>query len=226
MSRMNDLLPLLINLWLSWRCQLESNPTPLTISLPQEEGQLYCIGWEHLYHLLLEGERQALFLLATVCVSAKLLETCPTLCDPMDHSPLDSSVHGIFQAKLLEWFAMPSSRGSSRPKDQTHVSHISCIGRKILNPVSHLGNPLATTPLTIQGARGVQGDDRKSVLALCTKCVSQHSFSNNKIKYMNFYRSQNFPVHSLIGSEFKVTFASVSLLNVNHFYSDMSLNPN
>ena len=41
------------------------------------------------------------------------LEPCLTLCDPMNCSPSDSSVHGIFQARILEWVAMPSSRGSS-----------------------------------------------------------------------------------------------------------------
>ena len=46
------------------------------------------------------------------------------LCDSMDCSPLGSSVHGILQARALEWVAMPSSRGSSQPRDQTKVSHI------------------------------------------------------------------------------------------------------
>ena len=46
---------------------------------------------------------------------AKSLQSCPTLCDPMDCSLPDSSVHGILQAKILEWVAMPSSRGSSQP---------------------------------------------------------------------------------------------------------------
>ena len=45
-------------------------------------------------------------------------ESCPTLCDPMDCSPPASSVHGILQARILEWVAMPSSRGSSRPRDE------------------------------------------------------------------------------------------------------------
>ena len=46
--------------------------------------------------------------------------------DPMDHSPPDSSVHGILQARILEWVAMPSSRGSSPPRNQTHNSYIAC----------------------------------------------------------------------------------------------------
>ena len=45
---------------------------------------------------------------------------------------LPGSVHGIFQTRILEWVAMPSSMGSSRPKDWTHVSWISCVGRQIL----------------------------------------------------------------------------------------------
>ena len=58
-----------------------------------------------------------------VCVLcyAELLQSCPTLCEPMDcHSP-GSSDHGIFQARLLDWVAMPSSRGSSRPRDPTQT---------------------------------------------------------------------------------------------------------
>ena len=49
-----------------------------------------------------------------------------TLCDPTDCSPADSSVHGILQARMPEWVAMPSFRGSSQPMDQTWVSYISC----------------------------------------------------------------------------------------------------
>ena len=49
----------------------------------------------------------------------KVVQSCPTLCDPMNYT-----VHGIFQARLLEWVAFPFSRGSSQPRDQTQVSHI------------------------------------------------------------------------------------------------------
>ena len=48
---------------------------------------------------------------------------------PKDHSLPDSSVHGILQARILEWVAIPSSRGSSQPRDQTRISYVSCIGR-------------------------------------------------------------------------------------------------
>ena len=52
-------------------------------------------------------------------VCAKSLQLCSPLCNPTDCSPPGSSVHGILQARTLEWVAMPSSRGSSRPRDQT-----------------------------------------------------------------------------------------------------------
>ena len=48
----------------------------------------------------------------------KKLQSCPTLCNPIEHSPPGSSVHGILQARILEWVAMPSSRRSSQPRDQ------------------------------------------------------------------------------------------------------------
>ena len=54
----------------------------------------------------------------------KSLQLCPALCDPMDCNPQDSSIHGILQARLLEWVAMPPSRGTSQPRDRTQVSHI------------------------------------------------------------------------------------------------------
>ena len=61
---------------------------------------------------------------------AQSLQSCQTLCDPMDSSPQGSSVHGILQARILEWVAMPSSRTSSPPRDRTHVSCSFCIAGK------------------------------------------------------------------------------------------------
>ena len=58
---------------------------------------------------------------------AKSLQSCLTLCDPVDYSPPGSSVHGILQARILEWVAMSSSRGSSWLRDQTCVSCGFCI---------------------------------------------------------------------------------------------------
>ena len=53
-------------------------------------------------------------------------------CNPMDCSPPGSSVHGILHARILEWGVMLSSRGSSRPRDWTHMSYVSYIGRQVL----------------------------------------------------------------------------------------------
>ena len=55
-------------------------------------------------------------------VEVLVTKSYPTLCNPMDYSLPGSSVHGILQARLLEWVAIPFSRGSSQPRDQTTVS--------------------------------------------------------------------------------------------------------
>ena len=55
---------------------------------------------------------------SSVCVCVQLLQSSLTLCDPMDHGPPGCSVHGILQARVLEWAVMPFSR----PQDQTRLS--------------------------------------------------------------------------------------------------------
>ena len=64
--------------------------------------------------------------LLLLVVNAYVLVTqpCPTLCNPTDRSPPGSSVHGILQARILEWVAISFSRGSSPPRDRTQVSCI------------------------------------------------------------------------------------------------------
>ena len=54
--------------------------------------------------------------------SMSAMQLCPTFCDPMACSLPGSSVHGILQARILEWVAIPFSRGSSQPRDQIRVS--------------------------------------------------------------------------------------------------------
>ena len=63
----------------------------------------------------------------SLCMHAKSLQLCPTLCDPMDGSPPGSSVCGILHARILEWVTTPSSRGSYQLRDQSRVSCISYI---------------------------------------------------------------------------------------------------
>ena len=55
---------------------------------------------------------------------SEVAQSCPTLCDPMDCSLPGSSVHGIFQTRVLQWVAISFSRGSSQPRDQTRLSCI------------------------------------------------------------------------------------------------------
>ena len=55
---------------------------------------------------------------------SEVAQSCPTLWDPVDCSPPGSSVHGILQARILEWVAISFSRGFSWPRDRTQVSRI------------------------------------------------------------------------------------------------------
>ena len=71
------------------------------------------------------------------CIYAKSLQSCPTLCDPMDCSLPGYSVHGIRQARILEWGAMSSSRGSTQPRDPTCIS----CGSSIVVTDEPLGKP-------------------------------------------------------------------------------------
>ena len=69
----------------------------------------------------LEGEVLTTGLPGSEC---EVAQSCPTLCDPLDCSLSGSSVHGIFQARVLEWIAIAFSRGSSQPGNRTPVSRI------------------------------------------------------------------------------------------------------
>ena len=62
----------------------------------------------------------------------KVTQSCLILCNPIDYI-----VHGILQARILEWVAFPFSRGSSQPRDQTGLPHC----RRILYQLSHQGSP-------------------------------------------------------------------------------------
>ena len=87
-----------------------------------------CISKQILYHC---AAWEVLSLLHE-CVCAKSLQSYLTLCDLMGHSPPGSSGQRILQARILMWVFMPSCRLSSRPRDLTHVSYISCMGRQVL----------------------------------------------------------------------------------------------
>ena len=85
-------------------------------------------GCRWLFHTELSGKASQI-----MCVHVcSVTQSCLILCDSMDHSPPGSSVPEILQARILEWVAMPHSRESSQPWDQTHISYISCVGRQVL----------------------------------------------------------------------------------------------
>ena len=91
-------------------------------------------GWESLvgFHLwdctesdTTKAKQQQQLTTANVFDSeVKAAQSCPTLCDPMDCSLPGPSVHEILQTRILEWVAIPFSRGSSQPRDRIQVSHI------------------------------------------------------------------------------------------------------
>ena len=73
-------------------------------------------------------------------VHAKLLQSCLTLCNPMNCSPPDSLVHRVLQVKILEWVAISHSRDLSNAGIKS-LPHVSCIGRQVLSTSVHLGSP-------------------------------------------------------------------------------------
>ena len=75
---------------------------------------------------------------ARMCLPAKSLWSCPTLCDAMDCSPPSSSARGILQARILEWVAVSSSRGSFLSQGSNLRPYISYIGRQVLYCQCHL----------------------------------------------------------------------------------------
>ena len=75
------------------------------------------------------------------CMHALSLQSCLTLCHPMDCSPPGASVHGILQARTLEWVTMPASRGSSPPRDRTLVSYVYLRWQAFSLPLAPPGEP-------------------------------------------------------------------------------------
>ena len=114
--------------WLSARCMTEilKQCIPFKFSI----SWCFCVAFRVVFSGLSSNSLVSSLMIMYVC--AKLLQTCLTLCDPMNCSPPGSSVCGISQARILEWVAISSCKGSSRPRDWTCVSNVSCIGRQVL----------------------------------------------------------------------------------------------
>ena len=102
----------------------------------------------------------------SMCVRPESLQSCPTACDPMDCSPPGSSVHGILQARILEWVAMPSSRGSSRPRDQT------CIVRRFTTGASLEAHSFNTLQIFLEHL-------------LCARCCTGHYWTQQGTKSLS-----------------------------------------
>ena len=80
-----------------------------------------------------------------VHAACTVAQPCLTLCDPIDCNLPGSSLHGILQARILEWVAISSSRGSSWPRDRTHMSWYLLHRQRSSLPLSYLGSPLHFT---------------------------------------------------------------------------------
>ena len=114
---------------------------------------------------------------------AESLQLCLSLCDPVDYDLPGSSVHGSLQARILAWVAIPSSRGSSQPRDQTWVS---CIAARSFTIWAMREAQLCVTPLAIssQGHQDSPCDSQSVILQISglTNTLSQTFLGGFTIK--------------------------------------------
>ena len=103
----------------------------------------------------------------------KVTQSCPNLCNRMDYT-----IHGILQARILEWVAIPFSRGSSQPRDQTQVSHV--VG--IFSPAEPPGKPKNTR---VGGLSLLQGifptQELNQGLLHCRRILYQLSYQGSSL---------------------------------------------
>ena len=110
---------------MAWGC-LSFLTIPLAVSPSQVQASPLLYSSE----VYSQGTHKSVMILVyafcprVVVAGVLVAQSCLTLCNPMHCSPPGSSVHGILQARILEWVAIPFSRGSSRSRDQTQVSFI------------------------------------------------------------------------------------------------------
>ena len=127
---------------------LQKWPMPCLSSVLSFPPTCYCsyllIPWHHLFPCPSAVLCRSSWLkTGVVCVCAQSFScVCPTLCDSMNCSLPGSSVHGIFQARKLEWVVISSSRGSSLPRDP-----VSLVLQADYVPLSHWGSPIPLNPL-------------------------------------------------------------------------------
>ena len=99
-------------------------PGTLECCLIWWQKELRILRWGDYHGLPRKAQNAVMCILvgSSACMHAQSLQSCPSFYNTMDCSPPCSSLHGISQAGILEWVAMLSSRGSSRPRDQTRSS--------------------------------------------------------------------------------------------------------
>ena len=98
---------------------------------PQYTYRLKVRGWKNIFHTNGKQKKAGVAILVSKWKKeSEVAQSCPTLCDTVDCSPPGSSVHGILQARILEWVAISFSRGSSWPRDRTQVS---CIAGRLFH---------------------------------------------------------------------------------------------
>ena len=111
-----------VYLWLEW-CSRDI----FSYKLKHNFFQIYNQNNSHIIFHSSLGDNKWCFIyflcsLYFVWNEVKAAQLCPTLCDPMDYNPMDCTVHGILQARILEWVAYPFSGGSSQSRNRTRVS--------------------------------------------------------------------------------------------------------
>ena len=112
--------------WASLIAQTVKNPPAM------QETLVWSLGWEDpLEKSMATHSSNLSWRISWTVLVCSVAELCLTLRDPTDCSPQSSSVHRLFPARILEWVAISSSRGSSPPRDWTYITSVSCIGRWI-----------------------------------------------------------------------------------------------
>ena len=129
-----------------------------------------------------------------VCSVAK---SCLTPCNLMACSPPGSSVHGILQARILEWIATSFHRGFSQPRDGTRLSCVSFIGRQILYHLCHPGSPRESWDLAkLQGQTPGDGEGQGSLAFNLSLIWSPAAFKLVYVLFAGPHHSLSLPLLS------------------------------
>ena len=118
-----------------WQCRFNSCNKCTTQMGGVDNGQSLHIWGQEVFLLSLY-----IFTFAINLKIMLIIQSCSTHCIPWDCSPPGFSFHGILQVRILQWVAIPFSRGSSRPKDQSQVS---CITGRFFNSLSNQRRPIS-----------------------------------------------------------------------------------